>query len=636
MLDWDSMFDLTSKGGLWSLVCDQQRLAVYMLTTQNRFAPTSQYTYGMGIYHFLKKIYETNKADIIAFTNQSEVRVDDAYHRAKNKMLALCADLKKVIKAKANCHAALNDRVARNEMLPLEAYTYVLQAIRDRYTDVHRQILLYCEEFDNPPSLFPIHDIFQRVCILLQTSFVFDTEGQRAQLYNNINIENLYAQVFGHAEDDSPSLVQCSPNNRQNLVDLMKEIESDIGPYAVRFRYYTTHTEKRPRNSTRPFFEWNVGGKDGVCVLIFYLLALRPQFMDAYGQDLSEEDRKSLFFHTRAKSTVGRLSLFSTASKSYSLMVGGAGLDEGTKNKWVTPNITAVVLRRTFATHSFVRWRQKESFTECETQEDFLHKCAGRMNTSYEELIRTYTATQTPVDDFSSAPVPLVARAPSVHDDRSDNDDDDDDSTDSSLRRYLPSTKGGPSGGKKKGGESFSTQYASAVDHLSSDDMSFSSNSEDDDEEEGKMEEDDDEGDEDESEDESEWNDGSEAVKTLSISNKKKPPAIVSPDKKKRAKRKKTPTQKKKEAARKPPNDRDDMSRKSVASKKSVASRKSVASKKSLASKKSVASRKSVASKKSLASLRSLGSRKTKAARKSAAAKKAIFDKSGYKRASDL
>ena len=57
------------------------------------------------------------------------------------------------------------------------------------------------------------------------------------------------------------------------------------------------------------------------------------------------------------------------------------------------------------------------------------------MNTSPDELMNTYMATQSPGYDFSSAPVPLVARALTVHDDRSDNYDDDD-STISSFREY--------------------------------------------------------------------------------------------------------------------------------------------------------------------------------------------------------
>ena len=54
----------------------------------------------MGILHFLQKIYETNKADIIAFTKMSDVWVDDTYHGARNKILALDSDLKRMIKAR--------------------------------------------------------------------------------------------------------------------------------------------------------------------------------------------------------------------------------------------------------------------------------------------------------------------------------------------------------------------------------------------------------------------------------------------------------------------------------------------------------------------------------------------------------
>ena len=100
LLDWDCLFDLESKGGLWSLCCDQQRLTIFMLTTQNKFTPASRRTYGMGILHFLQKLYETNKADIIAFTNMSDVWVDDTYHGARNKILALDSDLKRMIKAR--------------------------------------------------------------------------------------------------------------------------------------------------------------------------------------------------------------------------------------------------------------------------------------------------------------------------------------------------------------------------------------------------------------------------------------------------------------------------------------------------------------------------------------------------------
>ena len=426
LVKWDALVEMKEPGVLWMMVCDTKALAAFIMALENKYSANSQRSYVMAIMYFLGMVYSTNKDDIIKVSSLSAVQVDDQYHRARGKLLALAADLKKAILTQKTLSAALSDRVETMEMLPLEAYKYFLEASAMRIQHTYGLVEPNILHGDDPPTLDPISDLFQRVCIHLQTSMVINTEGQRKQIYDHLYVNCLHVRVYGIEGDVAPSMLDCSDGNMEQLKKILKEVMGKYPPYAVTFRYYNDTMEKRMRHASRPFFQWNVGGKSGVVVLLYYLIYLRPQFVEKFGDKLQGRDKNALFFHTKSGVRLTAHSIFNTANKSYGMMVGYSGQPEETKLEWVAPRIGPTMMRRTFATHAFVSWKKGEAFTECNNTDEFLAQCSARMNTSEKELKDTYIATQTPVDAVLGNPTPLLGRAsvPELNDEGGYDDDD--------------------------------------------------------------------------------------------------------------------------------------------------------------------------------------------------------------------
>ena len=428
-LQWEHITEMAAPGGLWTHVCNQRALSLFTLALQKNYSGNSQRSYTMSLLHFIRCVYRTNKIDIIEFSGMTPIEVDDIYHRAYGKLLALAGDLKKLVKTQKSLSSALKDRVNNREMLDLEAYEYYLQAlenrIHDTYTLVEANLIeqadLQDDDDDVIPTLEPMTDLFQRVCIYLQTSMAVNTEGQRRQLYDHLYVTCLQATIYKTEDDEHPSMIMCSDENVELMEDLLDKVMGDDPPFAVTFRYYNDVVEKRLRHTSQPYFSWNVGGMSGVVLVLYYLIYLRPQFVELFGEKHKGRDKTALFYHTKSGQRLTANNLFATADRGYRLIVGSSSFPDHVKEEWSRVKIGPGVMRRTYATHSYVSWKKKESFLECSSQEEFLDTCAAKMNTSPEELFNTYTATQTPVDMIVCRPTPLMAAAaappPPVNDD---------------------------------------------------------------------------------------------------------------------------------------------------------------------------------------------------------------------------
>jgi len=336
----------------------------------------------------------------------------DEYNRMRELLLTWMSDLKKDVEAKKSSTQKQTFRVDNKQVIPPEGFKLLLDSTAIRLQHLTGSIVERLEDNLEEEPLDPKEDLVQNVCIRLQTSFVVDTDGQRLQIFRKPRASCLVLVLLKQKDDPEPYQF-CPTEDLEETFELLQQLtDTDTyKPFAVKVHYYHGLREKRTRRKWRPYFSWGLC-PSGVVALLYYLLHIRPMLLEHCDskRKLTIQERDCLFFHTHGTGGLSAESLYSTTNASWNFCISKMGFNREKTDKW-TPPIGANLMRRSYATYSYVTWKAKtnSTYASCVDKEDFGETCAARMNTSEHELWNSYICTHTDADVVHSPSRPVAS-----------------------------------------------------------------------------------------------------------------------------------------------------------------------------------------------------------------------------------
>ena len=243
--------------------------------------------------------------------------------------------------------------------------------------------------------------------------------------------------------------------NRTALRKLLDQMHANSLNGSLSVEYLPGFVEKRDRTKDECTVRWDLS-QYGIYLLVYYLVHLRPQLLPCLDTDDNDgldndnnnntvggrengvlrrsarnrtanlsgnettnrttanpqnrgNDRNvhhdseqflSLFYHTVKRGVqVNGASIRTTARRSYAIAMRNAGLTPAKLSEYLRVVVTAMVLRRTYATYAYTQWvNGHEEWSSHTNSQSFLMALASDMNTSPEQLENVYIARNTVVD----------------------------------------------------------------------------------------------------------------------------------------------------------------------------------------------------------------------------------------------
>ena len=447
---WNDVYKLEESCGLYATICDLSKLKVYHTFLERKIKPSTLRTQLASIAFFISRFFTMFSSELEDYTELGWAKLVNRNEQFLEVIRVMAGEAKNKMTVEKFGNSALAARVDNGKMMDLNLYKQFLESIDDRLLKLAKNLMDY-EKHKQIPQLNAQDGqgkMFNDVCIWLQSSFVVKTEGQRRQAYQNVLMQEVVIWVKWQ-KNLEPTPIILVPASMNHAKILLKSIINKNYPYALYVRVHPRNVEKRNRDRKNPFFQWNLD-ESGVVVLLFYYIHLRQQFFKGFLKNGNQEENfTSIFYHTKTYNPVKFNSLIYTANKSFGYM--NYDIDENDLQGSIIAttstvdakkeNFTFTVLRRTFATFTFVEWKNcLDNEPTKEEMNNFLTELGRRMNTSCEELKITYIASQTTVD-FSKQ---TVTRSNFAHleeheDGEKVSEDDINPSVDKPYQFHLPS-----------------------------------------------------------------------------------------------------------------------------------------------------------------------------------------------------
>jgi len=195
-IDWSSLSTLNVKCNLYLLLMDMDLVQHWKLAHDVRGAPSSVRCGVNALRYFFEKFYNTEKCALIEVTGFSGEYLNDQYNRMQELLHHWMRTLKKAVRARMDKNQQQKFRVVSKQLIPHEGFDQLLETTQLRLQNLSPRIIDHLSDSPDEYPLAPDDELVRDMCIRLQTSFVVNTDAQRAQVYNNARASCLLIVAF--------------------------------------------------------------------------------------------------------------------------------------------------------------------------------------------------------------------------------------------------------------------------------------------------------------------------------------------------------------------------------------------------------------------------------------------------------
>lgn len=396
----DNILQLAKPGGLFKILMEGEgyHLAVQHYSATN--APSSVVQYASLMKHFIVSYFNCYKEDCYeAVPALTEIQLSSKVSRIETYLKNATATGKRDIKHDKHVRQEVKVKEAAGRIPNVEDYRQVVQISHKFLKKAYRACLT--DRQTNSPiwncQLKQFSEIIQRAMWAVRVNFMFNSDGQRANQYEELLQKEFYLMLVEKKHDSNGRIVlqdvdkECLGSSERTSFTLTRvngfrtKAERHPDKYACHIRRIPNKVDKRVRDKDNLWCRWNNVDQKSVWFIVHYCLELLPKVGYIAEQNDVQFDQRFMFHHTKTLKPMNGTVILQDMANFYNWHAKKKGFAT------VQSKTGATVWRHAFATSEFQKFDAKTDYGWCNTDQEAARAIAFKMNTSAEEILTTYT-----------------------------------------------------------------------------------------------------------------------------------------------------------------------------------------------------------------------------------------------------